>query len=95
MGLWAIAVLLPKLAVAVRRLSDAGYGWGHLFWLLVPIAGIVVFIVFVAQPSKAATPAPTAPTGNGAQRRDVTSRRRAARQRFDRVTGRVENRGSA
>lgn len=36
-----IAVLLPNLAVAVRRLRDAGYGWGNLFWILVPIAGIV------------------------------------------------------
>ena len=27
-GLWGIAVLLPSLAVAVRRLRDAGYGWG-------------------------------------------------------------------
>ena len=27
-GLWGIAVLLPYLAVAVRRLRDAGYGWG-------------------------------------------------------------------
>jgi uncharacterized membrane protein YhaH (DUF805 family) len=25
-GLWGIAVLLPNLAVAVRRLRDAGYG---------------------------------------------------------------------
>ena len=31
-GLWGVAVLLPNLAVAVRRLRDAGYGWGHLFW---------------------------------------------------------------
>lgn len=41
-GLWGIAVLLPNLAVAVRRLRDAGYGWGNLFWILVPLAGIVV-----------------------------------------------------
>src|SRR3954453_16151521 len=41
-GLWGIAVLLPTLDVTVRRLRDAGYGWGHVFWLLVPIAGIIV-----------------------------------------------------
>jgi uncharacterized membrane protein YhaH (DUF805 family) len=49
-GLWGIAVLLPNLAVAVRRLRDAGYGWGHLFWILVPIAGIFVLITLRVQP---------------------------------------------
>jgi uncharacterized membrane protein YhaH (DUF805 family) len=59
-GLWGIAVLLPNLGVAVRRLRDAGYGWGNLFWFLVPIAGIVVIIVLLAQPTKAAVPVTTA-----------------------------------
>ena len=58
-GLWSIAVLLPSLAVAVRRLRDAGYGWGYLFFILVPIAGIVVLIVYWAQPRKAAVPPTT------------------------------------
>jgi uncharacterized membrane protein YhaH (DUF805 family) len=58
-GLWGIAVLLPSLAVAVRPLRDAGYGWGLLFFILVPVAGIVVLIVYWAQPTKAAVP-PTA-----------------------------------
>jgi uncharacterized membrane protein YhaH (DUF805 family) len=61
-GLWGIAVLLPYLAVAVRRLRDAGYGWGHLFWILVPIAGIFVLITLWAQPTKPAVPATTAAT---------------------------------
>ena len=38
-GLWGIAILLPSLAVAVRRLRDAGYSWGYLFFILVPVAG--------------------------------------------------------
>src|SRR4051794_40863288 len=38
-GLWGIAVLLPSLAVSVRRLRDAGYAWGWLFFVLVPFAG--------------------------------------------------------
>ena len=62
-GLWSIAVLLPSLAVAVRRLRDAGYGWGYLFFILVPVAGIVVLIVYWAQPTKAAVPPTTAATG--------------------------------
>jgi len=56
-GIWGITVLLPNLAVTVRRLRDAGYGWGHLFWLLVPIAGFFVLITLLAQPTK-----PTVPT---------------------------------
>ena len=51
-SLWSIAVLLPSLAVAVRRLRDAGYGWGHIFWLLVPIAGLIVLIVFWSRPTR-------------------------------------------
>jgi uncharacterized membrane protein YhaH (DUF805 family) len=66
-GVWGVAVLLPNLAVTVRRLRDSGYGWGHLFWLLVPIAGIFVLLAFLAQPTKPAgatdTPEPRAQMG--------------------------------
>ncbi|QAY72029.1 DUF805 domain-containing protein [Agromyces protaetiae] len=51
-GLWGVAVLLPTLAVLVRRLRDAGYGWGHAFWLLVPIAGLIVLAIMCSQPTK-------------------------------------------
>jgi uncharacterized membrane protein YhaH (DUF805 family) len=54
--------LLPYLAVSVRRLRDAGYGWGHLFWILVPIAGIFALITLWMQPTKPAVPATTAAT---------------------------------
>jgi uncharacterized membrane protein YhaH (DUF805 family) len=57
-GVWGIAVLLPSLAVAVRRLRDAGYSWANLFFILVPIAGIVVLATLWAQPTK--TPAAAA-----------------------------------
>ncbi len=50
-GLWSIAVLLPSLAVAVRRLRDAGRRWTELFWLLLPIAGVIVLIVHLCDPS--------------------------------------------
>ena len=56
-GLWGIAVLLPSLAVAVRRLRDAGFGWGNLFFILVPVAGIFVLITLWVQPTKALVPA--------------------------------------
>lgn len=45
-GLYALAVFLPSLAVAVRRLHDTGRtGW----WLLIgfiPVIGWIVLIVF-------------------------------------------------
>jgi uncharacterized membrane protein YhaH (DUF805 family) len=52
-GLWSIAVLLPSLAVAVRRLRDAGRSWTQLFWLLLPLAGLIVLIVRLCEPSVA------------------------------------------
>ena len=51
-GLWSLAVLLPSLAVTVRRLRDAGYQWGHIFWVLLPVAGMIVLIVLCAQPTR-------------------------------------------
>lgn len=51
-GAWSVAMLLPGLAVSVRRLRDAGYHWGWLFLLFLPFVGLVIVIVFLAQPSK-------------------------------------------
>jgi uncharacterized membrane protein YhaH (DUF805 family) len=59
-GLWGLAVLLPTLAVTVRRLRDAGYEWGNLFWLLLPVAGMIVLVVLCAQPSRLLVPSPVA-----------------------------------
>ena len=60
-SVWSIAVLLPTLAVTVRRLRDAGHGWGHLFWILLPIAGLIVLIVLCAERSTPILPAPDSP----------------------------------
>jgi uncharacterized membrane protein YhaH (DUF805 family) len=53
-ALWTVVILVPSLAVAVRRLRDAGLGWGHAFWLFLPFAGMVVLAVLCAQPSRSA-----------------------------------------
>jgi uncharacterized membrane protein YhaH (DUF805 family) len=50
-GLWSVVVLLPTLAVAVRRLRDAGRSWAELFWILLPIAGLIILIVRFTEPS--------------------------------------------
>ena len=51
-ALWGIAVLVPTLAVAVRRLRDAGFDWAHILWLLLPFFGTIVLIILCAQPTK-------------------------------------------
>jgi uncharacterized membrane protein YhaH (DUF805 family) len=60
---WNLVVLLPSLAVLVRRLRDGGFGWGHAFWVLLPIAGLIVVAVLAAQPSRqySGSPAPAQP----------------------------------
>lgn len=57
-NLWALAVLLPGLAVSVRRLRDGGHSWGWLFISLVPIVGTVILIVFYCQPGKSVAQQP-------------------------------------
>ncbi len=51
-SVWSVVVLLPTLAVMVRRLRDAGREWGEVFWLLVPIAGLIVLAIHLSEPSK-------------------------------------------
>jgi uncharacterized membrane protein YhaH (DUF805 family) len=51
-GLYGLVVLIPGIAVSVRRLHDTGRsGW----WLLigiVPIIGVIVLFVFMVQDSQ-------------------------------------------
>jgi len=51
-GLYALAVLIPSIAVGVRRLHDTGRsGW----WLLIgfiPLIGLIVLIVFMVGDSE-------------------------------------------
>ncbi|CAN5337244.1 hypothetical protein BH11ACT3_BH11ACT3_19130 [soil metagenome] len=60
---WSVVVLLPMLAVTVRRLRDVGRRWTQLFWLLLPIVGAIILIVRLAEPTRpAAIEAGVAPT---------------------------------
>ena len=50
--LYGLAVLIPCLAVSVRRLHDTGRtGWWVLIGLI-PLIGAIVLIVFMVQDSK-------------------------------------------
>jgi uncharacterized membrane protein YhaH (DUF805 family) len=44
--LYSLAVLLPTLALAVRRLHDTGRSGWWLFIALIPFAGWIVLLVF-------------------------------------------------
>jgi uncharacterized membrane protein YhaH (DUF805 family) len=55
-GLWALGTIVPVLAIAVRRLRDGGNRWPQLFWLLLPIAGLIVIIVRFCDPTQVAAP---------------------------------------
>ena len=50
-GIFLLAVLLPLLAVGARRLRDSGKSAWWLFFLLVPIGGLVTLGFVWAQPS--------------------------------------------
>ena len=51
-GLFALAVLLPSLAVGARRLHDTNRSaWFLLLWLI-PIVGWIILLVFFVQEGK-------------------------------------------
>ena len=49
---YGVAVILPTLAVAVRRLHDTGRSGWWLLIGLVPVVGAIVLIVFFVQDSE-------------------------------------------
>jgi uncharacterized membrane protein YhaH (DUF805 family) len=51
-GLFSLAVLLPSLAVGVRRLHDIDKSGWFLLLGLIPIVGWIILIVWAAQEGK-------------------------------------------
>jgi uncharacterized membrane protein YhaH (DUF805 family) len=51
-GLYSLAVLLPSLAVGVRRLHDTGRSGWWLLLSLIPLVGAIILIVFMCQESQ-------------------------------------------
>ena len=46
--MWALAVLVPSLAVASRRLHDTDTSFGYYFLILVPLVGVILVIIKLA-----------------------------------------------
>ena len=51
-GVYALAVLIPSIAVGVRRLHDTGRSGWWLLIVLIPLIGAIVLLVFTVQDSK-------------------------------------------
>ncbi|MBR3902684.1 MAG: DUF805 domain-containing protein [Akkermansia sp.] len=49
-----LALLLPGLAVAVRRLHDTGRSGWNLLWTFLPLIGAIILIIFYCQASREA-----------------------------------------
>lgn len=49
--IYSLAVLVPGLAVTVRRLHDTNRSGGWIFISLIPLVGAIILIVFTVQDS--------------------------------------------
>ncbi|WP_429370338.1 DUF805 domain-containing protein [Paenibacillus sp. DS2015] len=50
--LYYLSIFLPSLAIGFRRLHDTGRsGWWNLI-VLIPLIGVIIFIVFTSQDSQ-------------------------------------------
>lgn len=49
--IFSLVALLPWLSASVRRLRDAGLSAHQFWWLLVPVAGLIILVVQLAKPA--------------------------------------------
>ena len=51
-GIWSLAIAIPSLALAVRRLHDIGKsGWWYLL-ILVPLVGGIILLIWFCKDSR-------------------------------------------
>lgn len=50
-GVYSLAVLIPSLAVVVRRLHDTNRSGWCFFFNLIPVIGSIILLVFLVQDS--------------------------------------------
>ncbi len=55
-GIYMLALLIPSIAIMVRRLRDGGYHWAFMFLLLIPYLGSFVIFILTLQPTKVDLP---------------------------------------
>ena len=49
--IYALGLLIPSLAVAVRRLHDTGRSGWTILLALIPIVGVIILLIFMVQDS--------------------------------------------
>lgn len=49
--LWSLATLVPSLAVTWRRLHDIGKSGNYFFYILIPIAGVIMLLIQLTKDS--------------------------------------------
>ena len=52
-NIWSLACLVPGFAIGVRRLHDTGRSAKQLLWLLLPVVGWIIFLVYMCEDSSA------------------------------------------
>ena len=52
-SIYALAMVVPSLAIAVRRFRDGGKKWTCVLLPLIPIVGAIIYIVKLCAPSVA------------------------------------------
>lgn len=51
-GLVSLALLVPGIAVAIRRLHDTGRSGWNFLWVLLPVIGWIVLLIYYVQDSQ-------------------------------------------
>lgn len=54
-SLYSLATFIPSLALVIRRLHDIGKDWYYIFFILIPIAGAIILLVWYCQDSQPGT----------------------------------------
>jgi uncharacterized membrane protein YhaH (DUF805 family) len=49
--IFSLAIMIPSWAVLVRRLHDTGRSGAYVLFLLIPIVGVIILIVYLAKDS--------------------------------------------
>ena len=50
-SLYGLALLIPGLAICIRRLRDAGKNWPWIFICFVPVVGWIILLILLCKPS--------------------------------------------
>ena len=50
--IFGLALMLPMLALTVRRIRDAGFHWALIFVIFIPMVGPLALLALLAMPTK-------------------------------------------